>query len=500
MTMAGLVPIESKLFDARDGVLLAEAMVCRDVKAFRGAYILTWIAVAEGLKWRFAELTARDRDMAKFVAETERIERDGGTIDQRLLDQAKKSGLVSDAEFKQLTYLKDMRNSFAHPTGAAPSLEDVQAALGVAITLVLSRPPLLGFGYVADLAVRVMEDIHYLDDVKEKVEDYGKQLAPRLQRDAVPRLVGALIKRLGPVIADPQMAVYTRRAVWLSRELVRQAPSNINATPWRVEAWLGETPTAAALILAEPEIFPRLDSRLSDSVFGNIIEPVSGGKVVPPNGESLQVALALRDSGFLDGPKEARLVAALGRTPYVTLQHNIPLRDWAYKAVTDLLARNWYVQNPAAVALASVSAEGVATCDAATVEQLGRALLAAADGTASEAQQLIARLCRNDGSIWPSSFIGGLLLECVVHEHGKFRVKSDELSAVLEIVSAHPDAARIEATAIGAIASSSVEGGGREMYDHGLYQLKALDLTGDACVLRERLALEIEHRRDIEAE
>ena len=113
-------------------------------------------------------MSLRDGQMARWVSETDRAEAEGATIDQRLLDRAKSSGLVSEPEFRKLSYLKDMRNSFAHPTGAAPTAAEVSAALQVAVDVVLSRPPLLGHGFARELIETLFRDLHFLDDVEDK--------------------------------------------------------------------------------------------------------------------------------------------------------------------------------------------------------------------------------------------------------------------------------------------------------------------------------------------
>ena len=131
-------------------------------------------------------MSLRAGQMARWVSETDRLEADGVTIDQRLLDRAKASGLVSEPEFKKLSYLKDMRNSFAHPTGAAPTAAEVSAALQVAVDVVLSRPPLLGHGFARELTETLFTDLHFLDDVEDKVTSYVDQLRPHARTATAP--------------------------------------------------------------------------------------------------------------------------------------------------------------------------------------------------------------------------------------------------------------------------------------------------------------------------
>jgi hypothetical protein len=46
----------SSAVESRGLVLFDEAKRCREARAYCAAFILIWIAVAEGLRWRFAEM------------------------------------------------------------------------------------------------------------------------------------------------------------------------------------------------------------------------------------------------------------------------------------------------------------------------------------------------------------------------------------------------------------------------------------------------------------
>lgn len=242
-----------EVFDPRDEILLREAKRCQEAGAYRAASILTWIAVAEGLRWRFKEMSLRDSQIAKWVEETDKAEARGETIDQRLLDRAKKSGLISDPEYKKLSYLKDMRNSFAHPTGAAPTEVEVSAALQVAIDVALSRPPLLGHGFARELVNKLFDDLHFLDDVQDKVQAYAESLLPLLTPEVVPWLAEQVVVRLDSVIADPQLASFARRAIWFAQQLL--ATAGADASPrWRIENMLNNHPLAACHVVGDLRI------------------------------------------------------------------------------------------------------------------------------------------------------------------------------------------------------------------------------------------------------
>ena len=456
--------------DTRDKILLDEARRCQEAGALRAAFILTWIAVAEGLRWRFREMSLRDGQMARWMTETDRQEASGATIDQRLLDHAKTSGLVSEPEFRKLSYLKDMRNSFAHPTGEAPTAAEVSAALQVAVDVVLSRPPLLGHGFARELTENLFTDLHYLDDVEDKVTSYIDQLCPLLHPDVIPWLVEQIITRLDAILADPQLALFARRAIWFGRQLL--ASADVDASPrWRIESMLISHPLAACLIAGDIRVFPRLGERLGDMIFGWLAEPAPAGRVVQPSVVALTMLISLDDADLLDERQQQRLTSAIGNIPYSILEQGAPFRVWARRIIDELGTHNWYVQNPAASALNDIGPKTIESCDSSILESLGRALLAAADGTAKDAVALISRLYYNDGREWPADFIRGLLLETVLREDGTFRVKPDLLPKVAVIVTDHPAGELIISTVANAIRDAAPD---RDAFDV-LYEVRRLD-------------------------
>lgn len=415
-------------------------------------------------------MSLRAGQMARWVSETDRLEADGVTIDQRLLDRAKASGLVSEPEFKKLSYLKDMRNSFAHPTGAAPTAAEVSAALQVAVDVVLSRPPLLGHGFARELTETLFTDLHFLDDVEDKVTSYVDQLRPLLQPDVLPWLVEQIVTRLDPILADPQLAVFARRAIWFGCQLL--ATADVDASPrWRIERMLSGHPLAACLIAGDVRIFPRLGPRLGDMIFGWLAEPAPAGKVMQPSVVALTMVVSLDDAGLLDERQQQRLTNAIGNISYSILEQGAPFRIWARRVIDELGTHNWYVQNPAAAALNSVGPNAIGSCSASVLESLGRSLLSAADGTATEAQALISRLLNRDGREWPIAFIKGLLLETVLREDGTFRVKPDLLPKVAEIVVGHPAGEAIISEVAHAIRDAA---SGNDAFDL-LYRVRQLD-------------------------
>jgi hypothetical protein len=469
-------------YDIRDEGLYSEARRCHEAGAYRAAFIMTCLSISEGLRWRFDEMAKRDGQMANWVEETQKLEAEGRTIDQRILDQAKSSGLVADAEYRKLKYIKDMRNAFAHPTGAEPTRQDVEAALQVAYDVVLSRPPLLGRRFARELVESLFQDLHRLDDVQFKVDAYIDRLVPLLHPDVMPWLLEHVVASTSNVLDDPHMGVFVRRGLWVARRLLEleAAGDDLNAPKWKIELLLTRSSGAAALSLATPTIFGRLSPHLKDMVFGRLAEPAIAAQVLPPDAPSVSALVALESRDLLDPRQRDRLQEAIARAPYSSLQQGIPFHLWAKKVVADLLSRDWYIQNPAAAALNAAEPAAVESCEQSVQVALGRAVLAAADGTANDAELFIEKRSRSD-EVWPKPFALGLLLETLVHEDGTFRVKQKWLPSVCRIISIHPESIDIVADTVRILESSGSQNP-RRVWATGLEQLNEFAATGGQSV------------------
>jgi hypothetical protein len=105
----------------------------------------------------------------------------------------------------------------------------------------------------------------------------------------------------------------------------------------------------------------------------------------------------------------------------------------------------------------AVGSSAMKDCPEPVQEALGRRVLSAADGTAADADALVSHLRRVDGAEWPASFVSGLLLETIVHEEGRVRLKSRLLAEVVETVAAHPRRDKIVERMQDAVASAETE-------------------------------------------
>ena len=96
MTVEDLTGLIGSITDEDDRRLIGEALVCLKARAYRAAYIMTWLAAAESLKRRIAVVAQRDSAAGKVLGRIEDGEKKHSAVDSRVVEGAFKIGLIDD--------------------------------------------------------------------------------------------------------------------------------------------------------------------------------------------------------------------------------------------------------------------------------------------------------------------------------------------------------------------------------------------------------------------
>lgn len=161
--MADLSKYTAEILTEDDRPLFQEAEASALHGAPRGAYILIWIACAEGLKRKFREAAARDSEANRIVGQITQAESQQRSADMLILTKAKDYGFINDVVFQKLEYVYKMRCVYGHPYEAAPDDEELINAAAVVVREVLGKPTLLRQGFVQSLIDKLFSDINYLE-------------------------------------------------------------------------------------------------------------------------------------------------------------------------------------------------------------------------------------------------------------------------------------------------------------------------------------------------
>lgn len=440
--------LRKKISESVDYTLFDEAAKCLEAKAFRAAYIMTFICIAESLRNKLVVMSERDAEVSRIVGRIEEAEQKGRPTDKLLLEKAFNIGIITQIEFEKLENIRKMRGIYAHPIGESPSEIEAFASLYLAVEVVLSKPPFLRHGYVNNYLLKsLFEDRHFLVDDPDKIQRYATDVARRVHPGVLPYLVEKLTERLERIFDDPEKKIFLRRGLKFGTSILACC-ANLLTNNWDVLTIVQKYPTAGSLLFSIPDVFLQLQTQEADMVFGNLIEPVKGTKIQPPTALGLQRARELSLAGFLTDSQKVRLSNSIERTSLITLQEaGFPLKEYVEKVITYLNSHNWYKQNPAARALMNAGADECNKLEQKIQEQLGRSVLASADGGAWDAGSLINEIERGE-TIWPKVFVEGLILETLVNEIGVFRFKKDYFDTVVKIGIKHPNAESIFARVV----------------------------------------------------
>jgi hypothetical protein len=138
--MADLSKYTAGILTEDDRSLFQEAEASGLLGAPRGAYILVWIACAEGLKRKFREAAVRDGEANRIFGQITQAENQQSSADMLILTKAKDYGFIDDVAFQKLEYVYKMRCIYGHPYEAAPDDEELTNAAAVVVNEVLGKP------------------------------------------------------------------------------------------------------------------------------------------------------------------------------------------------------------------------------------------------------------------------------------------------------------------------------------------------------------------------
>lgn len=427
--------------EAKDYPLYDEVVKCLSGGANRAAYILTWICIAESLRNKFVAMSTRDAEIGKILAKIKEAEQNERSTDRILLDNAAKVGIISSEEQIKLGHIRVMRNIYAHPTGSAPNVDEVLAALTVGVDIVLGRPPLLRHGYIDNLLQSLFQDYHFLDDVPKQIQGFAKGVANRVHPEVRSYFVKNLIAHLEQTFDDPALAIFRRRGLEFGTTILRIWRSEFSRANWDLVNIIQKYPHASSTLLCDDKIWKLLPQQAKDMVFGHLCEPMEDGKPQHPTSTGLQRLKILDSRNILNKRQSERLQNQLQSVPYNVLKGaGFPLNQYIHRIIEDLKSHNWYIQNPACEAVSDAGFDACNELNEAIQEELGRNILQAADGDAIGAKNMLNELLGKSGEKWPRAFVRGLLLETLVNERGSFRIKRKYFSEALTIACINPKA------------------------------------------------------------
>lgn len=173
--------------DIRD--YMREALSCYMAGAYRGALVLSYIALFDDLLAKLGELGNVNSAANSIFTEATKKKTDQNVYENYLIDQLTSKNLVSTLDGSFLRTLQTLRNKSAHPSGHKPSPEEARYVFFETIDRFLSKQILSTTQLVDELIVRLKNSNFFpstsISDIRNVVSD---ELA-NLHDEAMPQLV-----------------------------------------------------------------------------------------------------------------------------------------------------------------------------------------------------------------------------------------------------------------------------------------------------------------------
>ena len=410
---------------SEDRPLFYDAIGAGKAGALRAAYVMIWLSCAESLKRRFREAQKRDGTAGKIVGELIDKETEHKAIDQFVLKKALEYGFISDSGYTVLNHVYEMRCIYGHPYEMAPSQEEVLAAAYAVVDHVLSKPVKLRHGFGKQLLKKLLEESNYLDDQKNAVVAFTKDILPRLDESIYGWLLDHYWENLEKLSDDSSMAIFFRRGIWFSLAMLTEIGVNIfSHDDWHDK--LSKFPKILIRVCGTTDIFKKIGERAQDSLVGSIIDESATRARVLIFLEQLSI------NGALTKRQQDRFAERISQMSLSDLRSAGLSTKICYNKLIDALkVHNWYThQNPAIDIIVSNGADKAAELDEMQQINLGRNLLQAGEGSAASACQFLENLSKNVTS-WPFNVVRGIAMESFTNENNQIRFKDRHLKSVL---------------------------------------------------------------------
>lgn len=438
--------LKQQLNSAEDYVLFDEIFGCIKGGAFRSAYIINWICIAESLKNKFYKMSDRDAEIRKkVIGEIERKEQNRHQTDRFLLEKAKEYKIIDQEEFLKLEHMCTLRGIYAHPIGNSPTEDEVITAIKIGVSSVLSKSPLFRHSYINSIVNSIYSERHFIDNELGNLNNFAGNLHLHIHPDVFEYFFSRSFAQLDHIIFQPDFDHFWYRGVCITNHLLKLIMHSSSINTWNLRTLITKYPSASTAIMLDPFIWERLDQEVKDMLIGFALEPLQNTEVVAPSKFNVEQVYNLINSGFITEERyKLKYIEVLTKVPYrVKKDYSIPVELYFHEIIEDLRSHDWYKQNPAIRAISSIHIDKISLLPIDKQVILGRNILQSADGNAKDAKEYIGNI--NNGQIYSTPHIvRGIIEEAFVNEDGKIRFKTRFLKEALMTLTTVDDEASTE--------------------------------------------------------
>lgn len=444
--MADITKYTANILTDDDRPLFQEAVTSALHGAPRGAYILIWIACAEGLKRKFREAALRNGQANKIVSQIIQMENQQKSVDVFILTKAKEYGFIDDVAFQKLEHVYKMRCVYGHPYEAAPDDEELINAAAVVVNEVLGKPTLLKHGFVQTLIDKLFSDVNYLEQSEKSVRSFAQEMSDRIAPAVYGYVLETYVGKLEPSYEDASLRIVVVRGLWFLSEFLLSVGCNFySAEQWH--NFVANYPkTTQLVLLLDRSLFAAVGERARDYIVSYII---THSDTLPSRLKKIEKLL---DDGLLSDEQKRKLQ---NLDIQIIKDANLKIGTCYDTIISALKSHDWPKQNPAVDLIEANGRSGIAALSPEKQETLGRNILQAAEGGSYSAERYLSTIHFNPSGL-EKPFLKGLIFEAFVNEKLEFRFKERCMAEVLDLLTNQKD---IEAELVAAIDASKPKSG-----------------------------------------
>lgn len=398
------------IIDPADHVLYDEVVRCLQANAFRAAYVMSWIAAAEGILGKLRTMASLHAALGTFVGDFEAKQRAGTAKDAELIDRAFDVGLIDGPERIQLNAMRDLRNQYGHPTSASPNREMALHALRTTVNAVLAKPALIMHGGATDLARRAATDRHLVPADAAAIDSFVATRAAAIHADARPVFVRELLAGAGSQLGDPNGEMLVDRCIRMTTRALALWAEQLSPPTWNVDQLQLDWPAVAADALCDPEVWPLIEPEDRNRLLSRCLDPAIAASFSRTPGRLLARADTLWASDLLSDAQVDRVRTALGAAdPWRLLGADVRYEHVARAIVGRLDNGAFNVAGEGVELIRSTDDALLAALDEGLQFEIGRALAYAANrntfSAINEIESMLGFLDR-----WPIALRRGVVV------------------------------------------------------------------------------------------
>ena len=299
--------LRGTIVDPNDLVLYDEAQLCLEAGADRAAYIISWIAAAEGLLGKFRTMAMMHTALGRFVGSFEAAQRSGTAKDAELIAKAFEVGIINQPERTQLEAMRDLRNQYGHSTALAPSHASAAHALHTAVTTVLAKQALIMHGAAKDLAIRASTDRHLVPQDKTAIDAFTHSRAVVIHYDARPIFIRELLVGANRQLRDVNGELLADRCLRMAVIALQEWHEPLAQPRWNVDQMQQDFSAAAADVFSDPVIWKLLEEEYQNRILSYCLDSSTGAQFTRAPGRLLVHADRLRAEGLLTDSQRTRV-------------------------------------------------------------------------------------------------------------------------------------------------------------------------------------------------